>query len=405
MTGINSYSTTASENILANTGIIWDEGMAPGQVNNSARQNMADIRAAFDDLIWFQYGIGSKAVAHLYASGTSTTLAGADVTAVYHAGRRVKAVGSSTGTIYGAVASSAYAGGNTTVNYNWDSGALSSEALTIYLSQVPVTGNPVGLAAIPGLTTLFRNFLSGLTLSTAGSSASFGVAAGGATDSSNAAVMTLASAYTKTTSAWAVGSGNGALDTGSIANSTWYHVWLIQRPDTGVVDILCSLSATSPTMPSNYTLKRRIGSMLTDGSAHWLQFTQWGDDFYWAVPISFANNTVVTNGMVSVTLGVPTGIQVRAKIRGDFGSGASFREILVQSLVAETAAYPGAVAGNYNSVSAPGGNTSPPYGGASFNIPDILTNTSGQVQYTYNSGGGAGITGVCYGWSDLRDRN
>src|ERR1700761_8197416 len=99
MTGINSYSTTASENVQANTGIDWDEGMAPGQVNNSARQNMADIRAAFDDLIWFQYGIGSKSVSHTNAGGISTSIAGADVTAVYHVGRRVRAVGSSTGTI------------------------------------------------------------------------------------------------------------------------------------------------------------------------------------------------------------------------------------------------------------------------------------------------------------------
>jgi hypothetical protein len=145
MTGISSYSTTASENVQANTGIDWDEGMSPGQVNNSARQNMADIRAAFDDLIWFQYGIGSKAVNHAYASTTSTTIAGADVTAVYHAKRRVKAVGASTGTIYGSITSSSYAGSTTTVNYVWDSGALANETLTIYLSQVPVTGNPAGL--------------------------------------------------------------------------------------------------------------------------------------------------------------------------------------------------------------------------------------------------------------------
>lgn len=144
MTGISSYSTTASENVQANTGIDWDEGMSPGQVNNSARQNMADIRAAFDDLIWFQYGIGSKSVAHIYAGSTSTTIAGADVTAVYHAKRRVKAVGSITGTIYGSITSSSYAGSTTTVNYLWDSGSLSNETLTIYLSQVPVTGNPAG---------------------------------------------------------------------------------------------------------------------------------------------------------------------------------------------------------------------------------------------------------------------
>ena len=49
--------------------------------------------------------------------------------------------------------------------------------------------------------------------------------------------MLLASAYTKTTGSWAVGSGNGGLDTGTITNSTWYHVFLMQRPDTEVVDI------------------------------------------------------------------------------------------------------------------------------------------------------------------------
>ena len=48
-------------------------------------------------------------------------------------------------------------------------------------------------------------------------------------------LLSLASAYTKTTSAWGVGTGNGSLDTGSIANSTWYHVYLIKRVDTGVV--------------------------------------------------------------------------------------------------------------------------------------------------------------------------
>ena len=143
MTGISSYSTTAAENVQANTGVNWDEGMAPGQINNSARQNMADLRAAFDDLVWFAYGIGSKTVAHSYASATSTTILGADVTAVYHAGRRVRAAGATTGTIYGTISSSSYASSTTTVNYVWDSGALANETLTISISQVPVTGTPI----------------------------------------------------------------------------------------------------------------------------------------------------------------------------------------------------------------------------------------------------------------------
>jgi hypothetical protein len=52
----------------------------------------------------------------------------------------------------------------------------------------------------------------------------------------------VASAYTKTTGAWAVGSGNGGLDEGSIGASACYHLYTIRRPDTGVTDYLISLA-------------------------------------------------------------------------------------------------------------------------------------------------------------------
>lgn len=145
MTGTKSYSTTASENVSANTGINWDEGMRPATVNNSARANMADLRSTLNDGPWFEYGVGSKTVAHVYASGTSTTLASAtDATAYWHVGRRVRAVGASTGTIYGKVASSAFAASTTTVTYTWDSGSLSNETLAVS-AGLPVTGQPVSL--------------------------------------------------------------------------------------------------------------------------------------------------------------------------------------------------------------------------------------------------------------------
>lgn len=148
--GIYSYSTTPANNVQSNTGINWDEGMPPAAVNNSARQNMTDLRNAFNDLVWFKYGKGDLDYSPVYASSTSFTIAGIDVTAPYHTGRRVKAVGSGTGTIYGSISSSVF-GTNTTVNVTWDSGSLSNETLTVYLSQIPVTGDPVASAAIQGL--------------------------------------------------------------------------------------------------------------------------------------------------------------------------------------------------------------------------------------------------------------
>jgi hypothetical protein len=72
-----------------------------------------------------------------------------------------------------------------------------------------------------------RSYLSGLTLSAAGGTGTFGVAAGQAADSTNAAILNLGSAMSKTTAAWAAGTGNGSLDTGAISASAWYAVFLI----------------------------------------------------------------------------------------------------------------------------------------------------------------------------------
>jgi hypothetical protein len=43
----------------------------------------------------------------------------------------------------------------------------------------------------------------------------------------------------------------------------WCHAFPIKRPDIGVVDVAISTSATSPALPTNYTLARRIGSKKT----------------------------------------------------------------------------------------------------------------------------------------------
>jgi hypothetical protein len=105
------------------------------------------------------------------------------------------------------------------------------------------------------------------------------IASGAAVDTTYVDMLILGSAYTKTTGAWAVGTGNGGLDTGAVGAASWYSVWIIKRPDTGVTDILFSLSATAPTMPANYTLKRRIGWFKT-ASSNIVTFQQLGNRFF-----------------------------------------------------------------------------------------------------------------------------
>lgn len=240
--------------------------------------------------------------------------------------------------------------------------------------------------------------LYGLTLSAAGSTGTFGVAAGECADSTAADLMALASAYTKTTSNWAVGTSNGGVVSGSLAGNTWYHVWLIKRPDTGVVDVICDLASNAtPTLPTNYTLYRRIGSMLTDGSSQWKKFVQVGDEFLWDVPVNNANNTTQSTTAVLYTLTVPTGVKVVARVRGYFCSSSSVSFLLISSPDEASAAVLGtagnATATNMSTVNA-----------ESYHA-NVRTNTSGQIRAIASVTLSASFTLTTYGWFDRRGRD
>ena len=239
-----------------------------------------------------------------------------------------------------------------------------------------------------------QNYLTGLTLSYS-STTVFGIAAGEAADSTNVSLMLLASAYTKTTSSWAVGSGNGGLDTGAIGAASWYHVYLIQRPDTGVVDVLFSLSASSPTLPANYTLFRRIGSLKTS-SSQWVSFTQYADKFIWAAYVADVNGTPSASRVLT-TLSVPTGVVVSALFRAELtiaGSATLGMQLvaIIENDVATTA-----VNGNLY-VTSPTGNTCIVAGNY-----EILTDTSARIGVRGSAAAGT-VTVNTYGWIDTRGR-
>lgn len=158
------------------------------------------------------------------------------------------------------------------------------------------------------------------------------VAIGGATSDDAAAtskrLMNLtASLIKRTDAAWAVGTNAGSLDTGAVGNVD-YFVWLIMRADTGVVDVLTSISATAPTMPTNYAFKRLIGWFRRAGAANtaFLTFEAAGGGltYLWAQPPADIAliNTLTTTARVDV-ISVPVGISVLALLgtfTNDIGS-------------------------------------------------------------------------------------
>ena len=127
-----------------------------------------------------------------------------------------------------------------------------------------------------------KNHIAGLITSNNGVDADhdIDIVTGEARDADDSEDMVLASVLTKQIDAvWAVGTNAGGLDTGTVAEGL-YAVWLIKRTDTNVVDVLISLSFTSPTMPASYTKKRLLGFVNIDSSANLYDFKHIGDYFW-----------------------------------------------------------------------------------------------------------------------------
>lgn len=283
-------------------------------------------------------------------------------------------------------------------------------ATTAYV-DAQVAGGVAGVASIDGQTgafttddsmssasnilrAQFKGHLYGLTLSnnTTDATNDIDIAAGEAADA-DGNLMVLSSSLTKRLDAsWAVGSGNGGLDTGSIANAV-YHVWLIQRSDTGVVDALFSTSATSPTMPANYDRKRRIGSIIRPGGAI-LAFRQYGDIFKLATMITDVSLTGAAAAS-AVAVSVPTGIQVRPLLRVSHRQNAAGNSN-VELGDADTGA------GNLITVA----QTLPSSDLVTAVVDQFTTNTSAQIIYalTIFSGTITASTLQTFGWIDTRGR-
>jgi hypothetical protein len=140
---VSNYNTTASSNTAIN-GVNISEGMSPSDVNNAIREQLADVRAVWNDKEWFLLGSGSSTVTYTRASSTSVTI-NADVTTTYHVGRRVKLTGSNTGTIYGKIATSSYSSPNTTVTFTFDSGTINASDSTVSV----YVGSPYTNPSVP----------------------------------------------------------------------------------------------------------------------------------------------------------------------------------------------------------------------------------------------------------------
>jgi hypothetical protein len=176
---------------------------------------------------------------------------------------------------------------------------------------------------------------------------------------------------------------------------------VIRRPDTGVVDLIFSLSSSAPTLPANYTQYRYIGAGYLDGANNWTAFTQMGREFYWSTPILEGGATFTGSAAAAlITCSLPLGrkmkgiFNIRAGSNNDAG-GIYISDPSNADLAPSVSASPLVSVGATNAVATPG---------SAGSQATCWTNTSGQIRHrelTTNTGYGI----ATLGWIDLADTN
>lgn len=120
--------------------------------------------------------------------------------------------------------------------------------------------------------------------------------------------------------------GAGGIDTGSVANSTFYYLYIIYNPTTASVDGLMSTNPTTPTLPPGYTYYRKVGAQTTNSSAQWVaDGTAWqsgnvvylGTDTFQNVTTTAGGGDVTPNLPMSQTYATIFRIEILAGSAGD----------------------------------------------------------------------------------------
>lgn len=134
--------------------------------------------------------------------------------------------------------------------------------------------------------------------------------------------------------AWSEGSNGGFLDTGAVAASKTYHVYVLRKlADITVGDFIASLSNVSSgvTVPAGWEIlpSSRIGSFLTNASSQIVGFKQYGSRVKLLGAIAEINTSSPFDFPAYNPIGLPDGISVDARMliqaQGGNGSAVNFR--------------------------------------------------------------------------------
>lgn len=261
--------------------------------------------------------------------------------------------------------------------------------------------SPQFVAAAPNQ--LPQGYLFGLTIENNGASPldTIDVNVGRCRSQDNTSDLVISVLMTKfANTLWNQGTNEGGLDAGSLGpNQTW-HVYIISNISS--VDVIFSQNGISPSLPSGFSLYRRVGSFTTNASSQIRQFSQFGNRFiYTERPVVSQSGVAVGIGGTPIILnGIPSDIRVRPIISSQITSNVSWAFYQIGST------YPSTQIPGTNNTTA---NTYLRQGQAAAMVGafslEFYTDTLKTIGIETSSAVGAGASGLyidVYGWFDDR---
>ena len=138
--------------------------------------------------------------------------------------------------------------------------------------------------------------------------------------------------------AWVAGNNQGGLFSGTVATNTTYHMFVISNDDGSLVDAGFSSDINAADIPTGYTKKRRIASLVTDASsfirAGQYIFNKNGSyNFSYTNPVIDFFGTFTSTSFIGQTLSVPNidvTVSFLAEIVSTISAG-NVRELYIKS--------------------------------------------------------------------------
>lgn len=267
---------------------------------------------------------------------------------------------------------------------------------TLIWTADPVIGGVEGTGQL-----LRRGYMDGFQLVNGPSDTDHDITfgAGECQDSTNTSALNLASSLVKQIDAtWAEGTNlGGRASAVSLSNNTWYHCFVLLNTATSAVDAGFDTSVSANNLlddATGFTKFRRVGSVLTDGSANILAFVQRGGWFLWDTVQRNLNATNPGTSVQTVSLSVPPDVRVMARFAVYWAAAADPAYMRIaeggQSLAAASDAF----------------SLSQDAGDAFTTMWEQWTDTSNQITYDLTvSAAGTEVQMITHGWYDLRGKD